>query len=737
MIISRLPLPDPPRTAEPWGLRAEDGPLPLSATALAGTVTGLSAGLTLTQSFRNDRAVPIEVSYTFPLPDRFAVTGLTAVLGGRKVTGVLRERDAARRAYAEAMDRGERTALVEQDGEDMFTMQVGNLLPGEEATVRLELAGQLAIDDGRATLRVPLVVAERYRATVTLPRMTDDDDRPRLDVDIRVRPAGLDPAELAVAGDLIATPDEDGIRLTVPPGTRLHHDLILRLGLAPQQSRAGAVLAADADDPTTGTWQVTVTPDATVPSRRRSVVLVLDRSGSMGGWKIVAARRAAARIVDSLGAHDEFAVLAFDHLLEPQPGTTGLKPATDANRFAATRWLSALESRGGTEMQAPLAAAADLLREATGEPTLVLVTDGQVGHEARILQEVRDRLRGTRIFTLGIDRAVNEAFLRRLAAAGGGRCDLVESEEELDRVLTALHRRIAAPQLEGLTVALTGLTLERGASTPALADLFPAGPAVLTGRWSAPEPVDPATVGVRVLGQDPAGDLIELPAPVTVRTDAVLRTSWARRRVRDLEDELAAGGPVQPDEITTFALAHGVLCATTAWLAIGPGGVEGTAQPVQQRVEIADGWATPGAAVRGVMPAAAPMTAYSAAPMASFDAAAPAPAPASRRSLRDRLLGRRGTPHTMAFQTAEFTAAEPLGKEAVDLAPFAPRVRDLLDRAAAPDRRWARELRELIEDLRSVQAPEQLLTALSALSEDRAATASVREAWREVTGQTL
>lgn len=734
MIISPLPVP-PPVTEHPWGLSADDGPLPLQTTAISGTVTGLSAGLTLTQTFRNDRATAIEATYTFPLPDRFAVTGLTAVLGGRTVTGVLRAREQARQEYADAMQRGERTALVEQDGGDLFTMSVGNLAPGEEATVTLELAGRLAIDDGRATLRFPLVVADRYRAAVRIPRLSDRDDRPTLSVDIRVRPAGLNVAELAVAGDLTVTEDDAGFVLSVPAGTRLHHDLILRLGLAARATTATAVLAADTDDPTAGTWEVTVTPDATVATPARSVVLVLDRSGSMQGWKMVAARRAAARIIESLGAHDEFAVLAFDHVVEAPTESPTLQPATDAARFAAAGWLSELSARGGTEMQTPLEQAARLLRRAAGEPTLVLVTDGQVGHEAQILQTVRNRLTGARIFTLGVDRAVNESFLRHLAAVGGGRCDLVESEEALDEVLTALHRRIGSPQLEGLTVALTGVDLERGASTPPTADLFPAGPAVLSGRWSAPGPVELAEVGVRVLAQDPAGELVELAAPATVATDTVLRTTWARHRVADLEDARAAGARIQPDEITTFALAHGVLCGSTAWLALGPGGVEGPAQPVRQRVEQADGWATTGAATRGgMMMSAAPMAAPAAAPMA-FDQAAPAAAP--RRGLRDRLRRRRSTPAPTAATAMEFAAADQLSAAELDLTPFAPRVREVLERAATPDPRWARDLRELIEDLRSVQAPEALVLALIALGADRSATEGVRRAWREVTGTVL
>ena len=68
---------------------------------------------------------------------------------------------------------------------------------------------------------------------------------------------------------------------------------------------------------------------------------------------------------------------------------------------------------------------------------LVLVTDGQVGNEDQILRALKRNGRGIRTFALGIDRAVNEAFLRRLADLGGhqGGFEVVESEERLDEVM--------------------------------------------------------------------------------------------------------------------------------------------------------------------------------------------------------------------------------------------------------------------------------------------------------------
>ena len=100
------------------------------------------------------------------------------------------------------------------------------------------------------------------------------------------------------------------------------------------------------DDGTEGTFRLTVLPpDLGLPGRPRDVVLVLDRSGSMSGWKMVAARRAAARIVDTLTEHDRFAVLAFDHSVEtPATLPAGLVPGPDRNRFRSVEFLAALSA---------------------------------------------------------------------------------------------------------------------------------------------------------------------------------------------------------------------------------------------------------------------------------------------------------------------------------------------------------------------------------------------------------
>src|SRR5215831_9977483 len=143
-------------------LRTERGNLALTDVHVGASITGLVASVALTQAFHNPHDVPLEATYVFPLPDRAAVTGMRMEAGDRVVEGVLQERGAAREAYEDALARGQRAAIAEEDRPDVFTMRVGNVLPHERVTVRLAMVQPLPYADGEATFRFPLVVAPRY-----------------------------------------------------------------------------------------------------------------------------------------------------------------------------------------------------------------------------------------------------------------------------------------------------------------------------------------------------------------------------------------------------------------------------------------------------------------------------------------------------------------------------------------------------------------------------------------------
>ncbi len=645
MTVRIMPLPETATPPEPDGglgaLTTDRGNLPLDSVDVHASITGLSAAIELAQGFRNPFEVPLEATYIFPLPDRAAVTSLRMEADDRVIEGTLKERGQARQDYDAAIAAGQRATIAEEDRPDVFTMRVGNILPGERVKVRLTLDQPLPYETGDAgsgaTFRFPLVVAPRYIPGAPLDDeragsgVADDTDAVpdasrisppvllpgfpnpvRLSITADIDPSGLPLTGVRSALHVVTEKEEAGrTTLRVQPGERLNRDFILRFDYAAREA-ASLTLAPDASG-AEGTFTLTVLPSGEARPRPRDVVLILDRSGSMQGWKMVAARRAAARMVDTLRTEDRFAVLSFDTVVErPRDLDTGLADGTDRNRFRAVEHLATLTARGGTEMLAPLDEGCALLADSTRDRVLVLITDGQIGNEDQILAHLEPRLRGVHVHTVGIDRAVNAGFLNRLAAIGQGTCELVESEDRLDEAMDHIHHRIGTPLATGLSLRADGLEIVPDSVSPSRFNaLFPGVPLVIAGRFRG-EPA--GALSVHGTGSD--GKPWEQHTAATITESTSASSIWARAHLRDLEDRYTISGSDDLERrIVETSLRFGVLCRFTAFVAVDSRVVAegGTPHQAIQPVEAPDGWATP---------MAAPMVAP-----ASFTAQMDAPAP--------------------------------------------------------------------------------------------------------------
>ncbi len=777
MTNARLPLlPDDqlarllPAGDEPGvgALTTERGNLPLEAIDVRAAVAGLLARTVLTQTFANPYDEPLQATYVFPLPDRAAVTEFRMEVAGRVVEGVLEERAKARAAYDQAIAEGRRASIAEEERPGVFTMRVGNLLPGEQATIRLAMAGPLPYGDGEATFRFPLVVAPRYVPGRPLPGQSvgdgtvpDTDAVPdasritppvllpgfpnpvRLSLEVEVDPAGLPLRGLAASLHAVRVEEGDRLVVRMQPGERANRDFVLRLSLG-EEAVAGSLTTAPDAEGDEGTFALTILPPpAERAARPRDVVLVLDRSGSMAGWKMVAARRAAARMLDTLGDADRFAVLAFDNAVERPPalGGEGLVAASDRHRFRAVEFLGSMEARGGTEMAAPLRQAVDLLTggsDSDRDRVLVLVTDGQVGNEDQLIGLLAPRLGEVRVFTVGVDVAVNEAFLKRLAGLGGGACELVESEDRLDAVMERIHRRVGTPVLTDLVVEDAGLGIEPDSLTPSggsggleseagaraagghagpsgsppvskgpatrLPVLFAGAPLVVTGRLRGRAGAARREGALVVRGRLASGRGWRTEVRARPAANPALAAVWARGRLRDLEDAYAAGRGADPGlerQIVATSLRFGVLCRFTAFVAVDSVVVNegGHLRRVTQPVDAPQGWDmfAPQPVGAGVaMAASATSHGGPAGGMARPLLAKASPAPRGRG------------------------AAEPV---VVPLDAYRRRARELRARLAEAGEAerggrlaWLRrQLGELLDDLRSVGAPDEELRPLGEL----------------------
>jgi Ca-activated chloride channel homolog len=631
-------------------LSTERGNLPLERIDAHATITGLTANTVLTQDFRNPYDVPLEATYIFPLPPRAAVTALRMTADGRTVEAEIQERAQARETYDTAIAAGQRASIAEEERPDVFTLRVGNIVPGERVTVQLTLVAHLPYEDGEATYRLPLVVAPRYipgapldgtsvgdgvvpdtdavpdASRITPPILLPGFPNPvRLSITADIDPSGLPLHGIRSSLHAIGTEQGDrGTSVAINPGERVDRDFILRLAYGEAEATATAFTIApdsDANADGEGTFELTVLPPVgTTAPRPRDVVLVLDRSGSMSGWKMVAARRAAARIVDTLTAADRFAVLSFDTFIERPTGLPeGLAEATDRHRFRAVEHLAGLDARGGTEMLAPLREAAALLSgDGERDRVLILVTDGQVGNEDQILSELNTPLAGVRIHTVGIDQAVNMGFLSRLAGLGGGRCELVESEDRLDEALDRIHLRIGTPLLTGVALSADGLTLLTDSISPARTpNAFIGVPLILRGRYRGAA----ANATAHLRGITASGEEWRVDVPAVQTASTAAGAVWARGHLRDLEDRYASSHGDQEkleQQIVAVSLRHHVLCRFTALVAVDSRVVAegGPGHRVTQPVELPAGWDQQAFAMPAAFAAGAP------APAAAFPLAA-------------------------------------------------------------------------------------------------------------------
>lgn len=628
-------------------LASDRGPLPLKALSVTGAITGLQYRLVVRQTFVNTHPEPLEASYIFPLPERAAVSRFVLKAGRREIEGVLKERGAARVEYDRAIQTGRRAAIAEEERANVFTMRAGNILPRETAEVELTLDGPLSLEAGEATLRFPFVVAPRYIPGTPLPGdpvgdgvAQDTDAAPDasrisppvllpgfpspvlLSLEIEVDPAGLPFAEYRSSLHAVAAEGagQGRMRIRLQPGERLNRDFILRFRIGGAGIATALSLTPDAPGKAAGTFTLTLVPPElkteTAP-KPRDILFVLDRSGSMEGWKMVAARRAVARMVETLTERDRFEIFAFDDQIDSfrkslvAGGTPrgerafwndAAAPAEDGpwvaanerNRFRAVDFLGGIESRGGTEMAQPVLQAVERLgaSDPARDRIVVLATDGQIGNEQQVLAAIAPKLGGLRVFTLGIDTAANEAFLKQFAALGGGACELVESEQRLDEAMDAIHRRIGAPVLTDLKLDAQGLALDAESVAPRrLPDLFAGVPVTIQGRYAGE-----ARGAVALQARAGGGGAWTSRTEGVESANPAAEKIWARAHLRDLEDRVAARHPdagALQRRILETSLTHGVLCRYTAFVAVDRAEAVnrgGKQHQVMQAVEQPEGW---------------------------------------------------------------------------------------------------------------------------------------------------
>ncbi|KAJ7657890.1 von Willebrand factor type A domain-containing protein, partial [Mycena polygramma] len=462
--------------------------LPLLGVRAEASIKELAAQVKLTQTYGNDATFSIEAMYSFPIPARASVCSFVMIKqDGTRVVGSVQEKQEARETYNAAVSQGQQASLMVQQSPDVFQVAVGNIPSKEQVQIELVYATELSEDEESDSIRfhLPVHIGARYgRAPESILSVfkrnifvSSSSPTPFLSLAMSVE-AIAPISKIGCPSHTVSTelgpdpklpnfkelPFSNYARVSLTSDSPLDKDFVLTIKSAGLDApRCVAELHPTHD---TVAMVLTLVPRFKLPDlSRQEFVFMVDRSGSMGGKRIEAAKKALIVMLRAL-PHQEslFQIVSFGSQtssLWPQ----GSKPYNQETLEEATRHVDAMKADyGGTEIRAALQHCLKA-RKLDRPMSLLVLTDGNAWDLEGVFAEVKSAVAAApknaflRVSVLGIGDLASTAMCEGMARLGNGTCMLVGEQE------VTFTGKIARMLKAAKTPPISDITVDRGRPT--------------------------------------------------------------------------------------------------------------------------------------------------------------------------------------------------------------------------------------------------------------------------------
>ena len=394
--------------------------IPMKSTQIDVDIKAGIAVTRTTRVFKNDEGVSIEAILTMPVAFDAVVTGLEAMIDGRKLLAVSKAKKEARETYEGAIDAGKMTILHEEALRGVHVLSVGQLGAGKEVSVIIETVAPLMQLSASCFLRIPTTVGAVYGSSPLLP--ADD---------LMTSAAVKHVATLSIKTDAGQISLSDGST----PGANEPIEVTLDKSIEITLSKAsfGKTVAMSATGhPVT----LSVQPIKSSDNNLNMAVLV-DRSGSMASafprshvTKWDAVREGLAYALKDLNPSDQIGMWQFDNECQFLGKESGGASASLAGLIE--------EPAGGTELGKAVHRVV-----ASGAKDVLIVTDGQTW--SNTVDELRSKNARLSAILVGSDSL--DANIGHLCANSGGQVYYASNDDVasiLNEALKNLRRTDAA-----------------------------------------------------------------------------------------------------------------------------------------------------------------------------------------------------------------------------------------------------------------------------------------------------
>jgi len=472
------------KDSKTWGLFKKNSlqQVPLKSLDISIKIVHNVSRVLYTQEFYNDDAVNLEVEFFFPISPEACFDSFEAKFKDTVIKGVVKEKEQAKEEYKQEVALGNTAAYAEinENTGDIMKVMIGNIPPKTEISITYSYIQKLEVSLNKFwCFRLFSCITPRYNGNLSdyvKQDITTLSNYPTISShnsqaypwNINVEIQSPNPitflnspshktttkygnekhtCEMTLDSESKQYPNKDFV-LLYSNGKEGESDYVLTpfedgycamvTLLAGQDENVSTdeayakFLKSNLDDET-----------PTLDTVRGEYIVLIDRSGSMSGDRIVMARQSLIVFLKSLPKESCFNVVSFG-----TRHSSLYSSSVQTNQKSLESAIAQIEkfqaNLGGTEIYSPLKLIFNTPIK-NGYPRFIfLLTDGGVSNTYHVIQLIEENSDRARVFTVGIGNGCSPELITKAALYGKGKHEFVPNPSEIHgKVMSLLNASLS------------------------------------------------------------------------------------------------------------------------------------------------------------------------------------------------------------------------------------------------------------------------------------------------------